>query len=292
MTRNGFLAVTLVACMTVAEAAPATPGAYLGDLTWPEAERRLAEVPIVVLPFGAGAKEHGPHLAMNADRVVMEYLLRKAVEAMPVIVAPPVLHGWFPAFRQFPGTEVADPQVFEDYVRAIAESLVRQGAQRLVFLNTGVSKATGLPLSIVAREIRVTTGVPTLVVSWDDLETDEIAAIQEQARGGHADEIETSIHLFLQPNRVDMRLAVPDYGERSPKNYGGYRPGLFSRDPADPGFSATGGYGDPTLASASKGEQALQIMTREWLRALSGFAQTPVDRKNPDRGSEDDGHQD
>ena len=256
----------------------AAQGANLGHLTWPEAEERIRQVPIIIIPFGAGAKEHGPHLPMNADQVVMDYLLKKAIESQPVLVTPPVLHGWFPAFRSFPGTEVSDVRVFEDYMMAIAMSLVRQGAQRLVFLNTGITKASGLPISIVAREIRVQTGVPTLVVSWDDIETDEIAAFQEQEAGGHADEIETSVNLYLQPDLVRMDRAVQDYGDRTAKDYGGYRPGLFSRDPSDPGFSESGIFGDPTLATAEKGRKTLDVMTREWLRALEGFAKTPVSR--------------
>ncbi len=254
-------------------------GAYLGDLSWPEAERRYRETPVVILPFGAGAKEHGPHLPMNADRVVMDHLVDAAVESRNVIVAPPILHGWFPAFRDYPGTEVADPGVFQDYVFQVAMSLVRQGAQRIVFLNTGITTATGLPISIAAREVRVQTGVPTLVVSWNDLETDEIDAMQEQEMGGHGDEIETSINLHLQPERVDMSLAVTDYGERQEKDYGGYQPGLLARNPADPLYSASGIFGDATLATADKGKAALDVLTREWLRALDGFAAVPLTRE-------------
>ena len=253
-----------------------SPGVHLGELTWPEAERRFAQTPIVILPFGAGAKEHGPHLPMNADRVVMDHLLRAAVDARDVIVAPPVLHGWFPAFRDFPGTEVADAGVFQDYVFQVALSLARHGAQRIVFLNTGISNATGLPIAIAAREIRVQTGVPTLVVSWNDLETEEITALAEQKMGGHGDEIETSINLFLQPERVNMELAVTDYGERGDKDYGGYQPGTLSRDPADPMYSASGIFGDATLATPEKGKAALEVLTREWLRALDGFAKVPL----------------
>ena len=135
-----------------------SPGSWLGDLTWPEAESRIASAPAVVMPFGAGANEHGPQLPMNADAKVMEYLCERAIEALPVVVAPPILHGWFPAFRQFPGTEVADHDAFVRYVSAVARSLVRHGTRRLVFLNTGISRATGLPLSIVAREIQVERG--------------------------------------------------------------------------------------------------------------------------------------
>ncbi len=253
-----------------------TPGAYLGHLTWPEAEQRLQESPLAILPFGAGAKEHGPHLPMNADQKVMEYLCQQAVDSLAVLVAPPILHGWFPAFRDFPGTEVSDPDVFREYVFEVARSLVAHGAERIVFLNTGIGRATGLPLAIVAREIRVQTGTPTLVVSWDDLETVEIEALSEQRVGGHADELETSINLFLQPELVRAELPGADYGEGRRKDYPGYEPGLFSRDPNDPAYSEAGYFGDPSLASAEKGEAALAIMTREWLRALRGFAEAPL----------------
>jgi len=272
-----FIATCTVLCISFASNAD-TRGAYLGDLSWPEAERRFAESPIVIVPFGAGAKEHGPHLPMNADRVVMDYLLRAAVDSSDVIVVPPILHGWFPAFRDFPGTEVADPSIFRQYVQQVGMSLASHGAQRIIFLNTGISKATGLPISIAAREIRVQTGVPTLVVSWDDLETEEVAALQEQEIGGHGDEIETSINLFLQPDLVNMELAVQDYGERTPKDYGGYQPGRLTRDETDPAYSASGIFGDATLATPEKGQKALEVLTREWINVLDGFANVPLRR--------------
>ena len=277
MRRGGMVAV--LACVLLGVGAPLAAqarGAYLGDLTWPDAERRVRDAPLVIVPFGAGAKEHGPHLPMNADAKVLEYLVRLAVDSLPVIAAPPILHGWFPAFRAFPGTEVADPDVFRSYVFEVARSLVQQGARRIVFLNTGIAAATGLPLSIVAREIRTATGTPTLVVSWDDLETPEYRALQQQRAGGHADEIETSISLYLQPQLVRMDRAVTDYGTAPMKDYPGYQPGQFSRDSTDPAYSRTGLLGDPTLATAEKGRRALEILGLAWLRALRGFAQAPT----------------
>jgi creatinine amidohydrolase len=267
-------ALTLLAYTAAASAS--LPGAYLAELTWPQAEARLREAPLVVLPFAPAAKEHGPHLPLNADAKVSEYLCARAVESLPVIVAPPIHHGWLPAFRAFPGTEVADPSVFIRYVDAVARSLIRSGARRVVFLNTSISRAGGLPLSIVARDLRVDLGVPTLVVSWDDLETDASRALETQERGGHADEMETSIHLFLQPGLVQMDRAVTDYGDEPRKYYPGYEPGLYSRDPRDPAHSATGLSGDPKRASAEKGKRALEILTEQWLEALRGFAASPL----------------
>jgi creatinine amidohydrolase len=267
--------LTIFVVTIVVEGRAQTPGVYLGDLSWPEAERRLAQSPLVILPFGAGAKEHGPHLPMHADRKVMEYLCQQAVDSLDVLVAPPILHGWFPAFRDYPGTEVRDPEVFTRFVLEVARSLVEKGAQRIVFLNTGITRATGLPIAIAAREIRVEMGTPTLVVSWDDLETDETDVLAEQRMGGHADELETSINLYLQPELVSPDLPPADY-RSSHKDYPGYQPGLFSRDPDDPAFSETGYFGDPSLATAEKGKLALEIMTRQWLRALRGFSEAPL----------------
>jgi creatinine amidohydrolase len=271
-----LVAVGALGAACNASAATPRPGAFLSDLTWPEAEQRLRDAPLVIVPFGAGAKEHGPHLPLGTDQIVMEHLAACAVDSLPVIVAPPILHGWFPAFDDFPGTAIEDPDVFWKYVFETARSLVRHGARRILFLNTGISRSTGLPISIAARELHSRERVPTLVVSWDDLETPETAALARQRSGGHADEIETSILLALRPELVHMDRAVTDYHGAPSDPYPGYRPGGFSRTPGDADFSKTGVAGDPTLATVEKGRQALAIMIRQWMKTLRGFAAAPV----------------
>ena len=253
-----------------------TPGAHLGDLTWPEAEVRLREAPLVIVPFGGGAKEHGPHLPMATDRIMLEHLMQVAVDSLPVVVAPPILHGWFPAFREFPGTEVSDPDLFRAYVEAVARSLVRHGAKRIVFLNTGITNSTGLPIAVAAREVHQRERIPTVVISWNDLETEEIDALAQQKAGGHADELETSVVLFLRPELVHMELAPTDYGPAGGDPGPGYRPGGFSRTPGDPEYSTTGIFGDATLADREKGRRVVEIMTAQWIKALRAFATVPV----------------
>jgi len=273
-----FLAGALLTALLLA-APPAaraqTPGAFLGDLTWPEAEARLKDAPLVVVPFGAGAKEHGPHLPMSTDRLMLEHLMQAAVDSLPVLVAPPILHGWFPAFRDFPGTEIDDADLFRRYVQQVATSLVRHGARRVVFLNTGITRSTGLPIGIAAREVHQREGVPTLVISWDDLESDELEGLAQQRAGGHADELETSVVLHLRPDLVHMDRAPTDYGPAGGEPGPGYRPGGFSRTPGDPEYTTTGIFGDATLATAEKGRRVVDVMTRAWILALRAFATTP-----------------
>lgn len=265
----------VLACGQAANAVAQRPGVMLGDLTWPEAEQRLRKAPVVIVPFGAGAKEHGPHLPLSADQIQLEYLLKVVLDAEPVIVAPPILHGWFPAFRDFPGTDIDDPDIFWRYVYEVAQSLVRHGAQRILFLNTGVSRSTGLPIAIAARELHERHRVPTLVVSADDLGSPEQDALQTQRAGSHADEIETSLILALRPDLVQMGRAVEDYRSDSAA-IPGYRPRDFSRRPGDPDESTTGIFGDPRSATAQKGRRVLELRGQALLRAVRGFAVVPV----------------
>lgn len=104
--------------------------------------------------------------------------------------------------------------------------------------------------------------------------------MQEQQVGGHGDEIETSINLWLQPELVNMEFAVQDYGDRTDKNYGGYQPGQLTRDETDPLYWASGIFGDATLVIPEKGRKALEVLTRQWIRVLDGFAKVPLKRSN------------
>ena len=226
LTRLVVAAAISTLCGT--NAAAERRGAFLSDLTWPEAEKRLREASMVIVPFGAGAKEHGPHLPLGTDQIVMEYLAAIAVESFSVNVAPPILHAWFPAFRDFPGTAIEDPDVFCRYVLEVGRSLVRRGAKRVLFLNTGITCSTGIPISIAARELHSQERVPTLVISWDDLETPETAALAQQLTGTHADEIETSILLVLRCMPPDTTCCMEDGTRRVPGRGGAAFRSVFS----------------------------------------------------------------
>jgi hypothetical protein len=71
--------------------APApSKGLRLADVTWPEAETVLGSDSIVVIPLGAGSKEHGMHLKLGNDLTLADYLTRRVLDATSVVVAPTV----------------------------------------------------------------------------------------------------------------------------------------------------------------------------------------------------------
>src|SRR5215470_9296505 len=82
----------------------ARKGVLLEDLTWVEAEKILTDKAVVVIPLGAAAKEHGPHLKLKNDFIIAEYLKKRVLERADVIVAPTLNYNFYPAFVEYPGS--------------------------------------------------------------------------------------------------------------------------------------------------------------------------------------------
>lgn len=238
-------------------------GAFLQDLSWPEAAEWFARGRVVLLPIGAAAKQHGRHLPLATDFLIAEALARGLAARLPLLVAPLVGFGYYPAFTAYAGSQHLRAETFIALLGELLCGLIRQGASRLAVLNTGVS--TEAPLRLALRQVFEETGI---LVRGVDLRLLGLAArreVLEAPAGGHADEAETSLMLAIAPERVRLERAVNetrvDAGlPVSPF----YRSGLLSLSAAAPGeFSASGATGDPTRASAAKGKAILAAMLDE-----------------------------
>lgn len=237
-------------------------GVWLADLTWPEAKERIGGGAVVVVPIGAASKEHGHHLPLATDWILAQGITDRVLAELPVVAAPIVGHGYYPAFRHYPGSQHLDPATFSAVVEQVLAGFVEQGAKKLVLLNTGVS--TTPVLTVMLREFYEKHRVRVMCANITALgrDTDDMMS---QKFGGHGDEHETSIILALAPDQVRMDKAAVDYGnlERLPKSTF-YVPALFDGDEASGSdFSRYGVRGDPSLATAEKGEVMLTAIVRD-----------------------------
>jgi creatinine amidohydrolase len=248
------------------EGSSPAPGVILDGRTWLEAEPLLTPEAIVVLPLGAAAKEHGPHLRLENDRILADDLKRRVAERAAVVVAPTVPYHFYPAFVEYPGSVSLRLETARDLVVDIARSYARFGPRRFYVLNTGVSTVRALAptAAILAAE-----GV---LLHYTDLRRilgPVERALAQQERGTHADEIETSILLFIAPDAVDLRKAVRDCAPD--------RPGGLTRDPAGAGtYSASGIWGDPTLATAEKGRRAVEALVEGIVADIEALRVAPL----------------
>ena len=242
-------------------------GVWLETLSWPEAKERIDARWPVLVPIGAISKEHGGHLPLNTDYLVARDLANRIAAELQVIIAPVLTLGYYPAFVRYPGTQHLRPETFQAMLNDVFDKLVRDGVQHIAVLNTGVS--TEAPLRIVVREFYERTGVRILTADIATLGKVS-KSLMQQHLGGHGDEAETSMILAIDPQAVRMHKAVVDYGHAlaAPKTVF-YLPTIFDGDPASgPDYSVSGVRGDPTLATAEKGQAILADMASELISGL------------------------
>ena len=244
--------------------------AWLENLTWPEAAQRIADGATVLIPIGAVAKEHGHHLPLKTDYLFARELCNRVATKLPVLIAPVVCFGYYPAFRHYPGSQHLSADTFQILLHEILSGYIEQGARRLAVVNTGVS--TEAPLRIVVRELYEETGVCVYTADIRTLGRGAEGAMTQKV-GGHGDESETSMILNIAPELVHMDRAVEDYGNALsvPKTVF-YQPAVFNGNP-DSGadYSATGVRGDPSLATVEKGEAVLSAMAEELVAGLQAL---------------------
>lgn len=214
----------------------APTGVWLEDLTWPEAKQRFDADAVVVVPIGAASKAHGAHLPLKTDALTARALGQKLVDRLPVVAAPVVGFGYYPAFTSFAGSQHLTVDTFKALMREIIASLTVHGVRRIALINTGVS--TEKPLDEIAAE----TGALVLHMR---LMGQTAEGLIEHKEGGHADERETSVMLALDPRSVRMTELKPA---------------------AD--FKVSAATGDPSRASAFKGERLLAARIDDMVQAL------------------------
>ena len=235
-------------------------GTVLADLTWQEAEKVLRPETVVVIPIGAESKEHGPHLKLKTDFLEAEYYKRQILERADVVVAPTVNYSYYPAFVEYPGSTTLRPETARDMLVDICRSLAHYGPKRFYALNTGVS--TLRPLK-AASEMLAGDGILLRYTDILAVSAEAEKGLRQEEGGTHAEEIETSLLLFIDPATVDMRKAVKDYHPG---------PGPLTRDPHGPGaYSPSGIHGDATLASRAKGEAVARATVDGMLREIEAL---------------------
>jgi creatinine amidohydrolase len=238
----------------------------LENLTWDEAERVLTPDAVVVIALGAECKEHGRHLQLNNDFLMAEYFKQRVLAAAPkeVIVAPTINYSFYPAFLEYPGSTSLSIETSRAMITEIVGSLAHYGPRRFYILNTGIS--TLRPLAQAAAEL-ARSGI---LLRYTDLtKEDPVEKRLRQSGGTHADEIETSMMLYIARESVQMKKATRDFKPN--------QPGGLSRDPKGNGtYSPTGAWGDPTLATREKGQAVVESLFTTILQDIDELRHTAL----------------
>ncbi len=230
----------------------------LSTMTWPDVERAVAEGRTSAVIAVGAIEQHGPHLPLATDALIATETSRRVAERMPHLLLGPTLPlGVSTHHASFPGTLSITERTFQEQVRACVESLGAHGIRR-VFVLSGHG-GNFAPLARLSAEVGGRIGA-TEFVPFSDLEAfldvfalvSALDGIPPEASGAHAGEWETSIMLALHPELVRMEAAEPGFVEPFDAAAAErlFRDGTAS-------LAANGVLGDPTSATAARGERHL-----------------------------------
>lgn len=180
----------------------------LADLSWPQVEEAVKTDPVVILPIGT-IEAHGPGLPLDVDAHTVGEIALAVGERVGALVAPTVAYGYSSTWTRYPGTLTLKAETLDRVLCDILESLIRTGFRKLFLLNG--HRHNYSVMETVARSTmdRFHSEIPDLVLatgSYWEIARDEINRLRRSERGGmaHACELETSLQLYLRPDRVNL----------------------------------------------------------------------------------------
>jgi creatinine amidohydrolase len=233
---------------------------FLPYLTTEQVANLPKEQTVVVLPI-ASIEQHGPHLPIYTDSIIVQEVLNRTLALLPqdspVWVLPLLPYGRSNEHAGFAGTVTLTSETLIRVLKEIGASVARSGFKRFAILN-GHGGNTEV-IDFVIRDIREQTG---LLVFSLHLYLRVAVPVQglteaEKTYGIHAGDVETSILLKCRPDLVRMELApanLPTHLQRmaSPPFMGPLTFAWLTQD-----ITPTGVLGDATAASPAKGEHFL-----------------------------------
>ena len=218
---------------------------------------------IAVLPLGAH-EQHGPHLPFDTDTLIaagiVERLSCALPPGLPVTFLPVEPVGYSVEHMDVAGTRtLAYDEAMARWL-GIAAEMNRLGIRKFVMLNAHGGNS---PLmTIVATEARIRYHMLAVATSWTRFGVPEgLIDPAAKAIDIHGGEIETSVMLALNPEKVDMGKAG-DFASRQSefsrrfKHLRAYGPHAFGWKMAD--LNAQGVAGNAAAATAAKGERLIE----------------------------------
>lgn len=233
--------------------------------------RQLLDNPpnVAILPWGA-TEAHNYHLPHGTDVYEATHLAHAAAKIAheadaKIIVLPTIPFGNNEQQLDQVSTISFSTQTAHAILDDVARSLTAQGIDRLVIVNGH----GGNEFKPIIRDIQNRYQMLIVRVNFFQL-APEVFQTTFDNPGDHADEMETSLLLHLEPDLVVMQNASD--GTRNPFTVDGItQPGVWTPRPWSHTHPDTG-CGDPSKATADKGQQYFNAISDSLAKLFIGLS--------------------
>ncbi|MCI9158858.1 MAG: creatininase family protein [Lawsonibacter sp.] len=175
---------------------------YIRKLSGKQYLARLEKNPTVIIPTGA-CEVYGPQLPMGTDLLAAQKIAELIAERTGALIAPTVEMGESSALAAFPCTFALPRKVLEDYLEALVDILIQDGAKNFIFI-TGHAGNVDTVSYIIKK--RLDQGIKACQIDWwrfTNANSGEIFTHKGPMAHGHASECGTSVMMYLYPELVD-----------------------------------------------------------------------------------------
>jgi creatinine amidohydrolase len=237
----------------------------LQEMSWPAVGAVSKDMPIVV-PIAA-VEQHGPHLPVFTDSMLLGEVVRRAAEPLRdrVVWTPLLWLGNSHHHIDFAGTLSAAPRTYLDLLGDLIDNLVVHGFHRVVLLNGHGGNIVPAQQAVFEARQRYRQRDDLLLLASTYWllggKPHQVDTTLTQDRMQHACEWETSMILHLAPNLVG------DLSQLEPV------PAGVAFEPATRGWitkerSPLGYIGDPRRATALKGQTLFGVFAQDLVTFL------------------------
>ena len=226
--------------------------------TWTAEEIREKDPDLAIIPVGS-LEQHGPHLPVMTDWAIASELGKRVAEKTGGFLLPALPISTCREHMGKKGSVWMEPTTFYQMMNDIILSLKTQGFKRVAILQCHGGIFIMPPL---VRDMNAKYNPDLMVALVDSCNFGGklyAEGIAETTTELHAGEGETAKMLAIAPEAVHMDKAV-DFVPTVPRPYLSYG-SIFRATP-------TGVWGEPTKATAEKGEKMLARMAELFVEEL------------------------
>jgi creatinine amidohydrolase len=214
-----------------------------------EIARLVERDPRLLVPVGT-CEQHGPHMPLGCDTLIIEHFADRLSAEFGVLLAPTIEYGVnVETERGFAGNAFMRKKTLHRVLNDLLDSWESTGIREFILLTAHEHDPHLEALSTV-----ITSGARVRVVDVFGVDFSDL--LEGQTEPMHGDEVDTSLMLFIAPELVDMELAQ-DY-MMSREELRRYRRGWLRVPRQSPGS-----IGRATLATPEKGRAIFErILSR------------------------------
>jgi creatinine amidohydrolase len=225
---------------------------------------------VILIPCGH-TEQHGYHLPLNTDTIIIGAIAEEVVQAIPdeAEMLPTLPFGVSMYRSSFAGTMNMTGRVFEDFLLEVLEVLIARGADRFYLMSGHGGNCSFLHTVVkyIGDRHRHVFAVTTWLHTSGHIGLASIEQHRKSKRGGmgHACELETAYLLHLRPDLCKMERVVDEIEFITTQNYfmDWVEGGLLIMSHPWEDDTLTGAYGAGSVATAENGERWLKAAIQE-----------------------------